>query len=211
MRFLIFYKTNLKRAVVIFFLIIFFQIKTGRAQDLNDSLSVYPNPFCNELNIQYTLSGNDTVSLYVVNILGQQEHVFFYDWKQTAASYTIQYNADSLKPGVYFIRLEYGLNKSIIKKILKGCDTNLQPSETISDSINIYPNPVESKIYIGTSGMMTRQIEIVDVAGRIVKHLNSETQNSLMKLDLSSLIRGMYFINIKMMDGTLKVYKFLKA
>ena len=196
---------------LIIFLFIISQIKIIKAQEFSDSLSVFPNPFCTEIFIQYNLASDDTVSLYVMNVLGGHEHVFFYNWKQTAAAYTIQYNDDELLPGLYFIRLELGINKSLNKKIIKACEPNLQPDAAVADSINIYPNPVESKLIIETRGMMTEQIEIVDLAGRVVQHLNSETQNLIMVMDVSSLYRGVYFINIKMQDGSLRVHKIFKT
>lgn len=127
-----------------------------------------------------------------------------------AAYYTIQYNADSLKPGVYLLRLDYGLNNSKVERFIKECDANFIDTVTVSDKLNIYPNPVQSKITIESSGTATKQIEIADLNGKVLEKINSEIQNETMSMDLSKLISGFYFISIQLSDGKVHVQKFFK-
>ena len=184
--------------------------KFTQAQITNDSLYLLPNPVCNHLTIHYNLTNDDTVSLSVFNLVGQNVHTFFSNKLKGAAFYTIQYNAALLKPGLYLLILDFGSDNSKVSKFIKTCDANYLDTVTVSDILNIYPNPVQSVITIETSGIATQQIEITDLNGRILKKINSETQNETMTMNLSNLISGFYFISIQMSDGKVQVQKFFK-
>ena len=194
----------------ILLLVLFFASTFIQAQIITDSLYLLPNPICNQLTIHYNLTNNDTVSLNVFDVLGQNVHTFFSNRLKGAAYYTIQYNADSLKPGVYLLRLDYGLNNSKVERFIKECDANFIDTVTVSDKLNIYPNPVQSKITIESSGTATKQIEIADLNGKVLEKINSEIQNETMSMDLSKLISGFYFISIQLSDGKVHVQKFFK-
>ncbi len=181
-----------------------------QAQIITDSLFLLPNPVCSQLTIHYNLINNDTVSLNIFDVSGKNVHAFFSNKLQAAAFYTIQYNADSLKPGLYFLRLDFGSEHSKIMKVAKECDANYLDTATVVNKLNVYPNPVQSKLTIETAGTATKQIEITDLNGKVIEKLNSEIQNETMTMDLSHLISGFYFISIQLSDESIQVKKFFK-
>ena len=181
-----------------------------QAQLTTDSLYFLPNPICNQLTIHYNLTSTDTVSLNVFDISGKIVHAFFSNKLQGAAFYTILYNADSLKSGLYMLRFDYGINHSKIKKFVKECDANFIDTVTVVNKLNVYPNPVQSQFIIETSGTAIQQIEIADLNGKVLERINSEIQNETMTINLSKMLSGFYFISIQMSDGKVQVQKFFK-
>ena len=73
-----------------------------------------------------------------------------------------------------------------------------------SAGFNIYPNPVQDKLYIETQTLtQTLTIEIYDVYGRVQNLRNSETQKLRNSIDVSNLNSGIYFIQIKTEEGNI--------
>jgi len=87
--------------------------------DINNSFSLYPNPANTEVNIAFTLPQSSTVSITLVNIMGQvvSENIN----KQTlhTGQHTLQIPLNNLNSGIYFARLNVEgtvFTKKIIKK-----------------------------------------------------------------------------------------------
>ncbi|GDX52785.1 hypothetical protein LBMAG27_18320 [Bacteroidota bacterium] len=200
----------MKKSILIICTIILSQFNFAKAQVTTDSLYILPNPICQDLTIHYNLVSNDTVSLNIFDVTGRIVHLFFSKKLQGAAFYTIQFNADSLQPGVYIINLDYGFNHTIARKIVKECDANFQDTITVAEKLAVYPNPVESEIIIETAGTALQQIVITDISGRVLQKINSETQNEIINMNVSWLHPGIYFIPIFLADGKEKVMKFVK-
>ncbi|WP_374329445.1 LamG-like jellyroll fold domain-containing protein [Soonwooa sp.] len=70
--------------------------------------------------------------------------------------------------------------------------------------ISIYPNPFVDVINISNLDSIA-SISINDNSGKTIKNLKPEKS-----LNLSSLSKGLYIINLKMMDGTTKSFKVIK-
>lgn len=77
--------------------------------------------------------------------------------------------------------------------------------EIVNKKINIYPNPVQNKLFIDTNGEAVKQINIVDISGKLRKSL---IQN-INSFDVSDLSAGIYFIQIETENGTI-TNRFLK-
>ena len=75
------------------------------------SISIFPNPVNNQLNINSSYSGKLDVKLY--NLLGQPTAV-----DQINSNGNIQINTTELPEGVYLLELTNG-NERILKKIMK--------------------------------------------------------------------------------------------
>jgi hypothetical protein len=75
----------------------------------------YPNPFNPATKINYELRVTNYVKLNVYDALGN-EIVNLVNQKQNAGSYEVEFNAENLPSGVYFYKLESGVN-SITKKM----------------------------------------------------------------------------------------------
>ena len=78
--------------------------------------------------------------------------------------------------------------------------------ETIDNKISIHPNPVEKLLYINHSRSSLETITITDMSGRVIWTGNDFTAGYI---DVSSLARGIYFLNIKD-KGKIVVGKFIK-
>lgn len=82
---------------------------------MSQSLSVYPNPANEQINVQYTLSGNTKATITVMNALGQS--LIAETENATAGDNKMVLNTQALSPGVYLLRIEAG-NYSAFKKIV---------------------------------------------------------------------------------------------
>jgi hypothetical protein len=97
---------------------------------------------------------------------------------------------------------ESEMSDELCVKTLSGEGFN----EIASNSIRIYPNPANDRLYIETQ---TLTIEIYDVYGRRQNLKNSETQKLRNSIDISELNSGVYFVKIKNEDGEV-VKRFIK-
>ena len=85
--------------------------RTSIAETPQDALfQNYPNPFNPSTRIEYVLHGQNTVTLKIYNILGQEVATLL-DEEQSAGRHTIEWNSRSsaglqVSSGVYFCRIE---------------------------------------------------------------------------------------------------------
>jgi len=71
----------------------------------NNDMFIYPNPFYNETNIQYTLSNKSNVSLIIYDDLGRQVDMIVNNIEQTKGNYNYIFKNNKLSPGVYYCKL----------------------------------------------------------------------------------------------------------
>lgn len=81
------------------------------------SFIVYPNPFSDKININYTLKEQANVKISIYNSMGQSIKILSDVIKQIPGKHSISYNTNNLNPGLYFCKLETN-NKILIKKII---------------------------------------------------------------------------------------------
>jgi len=77
----------------------------------------YPNPFNPTTEIRYHLPGVANVDLSIYNSLGKKVYTLVSE-KQTAGSYSVQWNAGAFASGVYFCKLSTDQNWSHIMKVV---------------------------------------------------------------------------------------------
>jgi len=72
---------------------------------------------------------------------------------------------------------------------------------TLKHSISAYPNPTNQTLFINL-GMTYQQInlKIRDITGKLV-FVQSYSQQDLLKLNISSFLPGIYFINVDTEQG----------
>ena len=86
-----------------------------------------------------------------------------------------------------------------------------EPTVGVSEntaSFNIYPNPVNDKLYIETE-VEIEEVSIFDVYGRNQNLRSSETQNLSISVDVANLNSGVYFVKVVTNDGEI-VKRFVK-
>ena len=76
-------------------------------------------------------------------------------------------------------------------------------------SVTIYPNPTNTFVYIdyGNETPLTNSYKIYNTVGALVKEIKTDSLDSKIKLDLSNLETGYYFIHI---EGGLNTFKINK-
>lgn len=72
-------------------------------------------------------------------------------------------------------------------------------------NILIYPNPVKNVLTIKKNIKKTDKIRIIDLTGKTIKTIESNSN----KIDVSSLLKGIYFLEITTNDSVL-VQKLIK-
>jgi hypothetical protein len=84
----------------------------------NTLLNNYPNPFSTLTTFDFQLRESSHIKLTIFNALGQ-EVASVVDGVRSAGSYSEQFDASALSEGVYFAKLQTGLNAETIKMIVK--------------------------------------------------------------------------------------------
>lgn len=85
---------------------------------LIDKLNIYPNPFCDELNIEYYLSKNSNVKIELFNLLGKQIKLVQNKY-QSSGKHSLKLNSteNNLRKGIYILKISsenFEINKKLI-------------------------------------------------------------------------------------------------
>ncbi|MCD6365949.1 MAG: T9SS type A sorting domain-containing protein, partial [Bacteroidales bacterium] len=83
----------------------------------NTSLSVYPNPSKDFVNIHYSLKEKSTVTIKLYNINGQQIAILLNKTKRNQGEYTQIVTTNNLQSGVYYIRVDMD-NTTFVKRLI---------------------------------------------------------------------------------------------
>ncbi len=73
---------------------------------LSSSLTLYPNPAYNELNIRFTLAKSEAIHITLTDLLGREVATIANDIQQSNVD--IKYNTAQLPRGIYIVRLQTG-------------------------------------------------------------------------------------------------------
>ena len=85
------------------------------------------------------------------------------------------------------------------------------PGEGVEEnaaSFNVYPNPVNDRLYIETEAEI-EEVVVYDVYGRVQNLRNSETQKLRNSIDVTNLNSGIYFVKVVTANGE-TVKRFIK-
>jgi hypothetical protein len=99
--------------------------------------------------------------------------------KEQMATYLVQYRSDSI-----------WMNNTLQTFYYGPFDVNTSTNEVTKTNINIYPNPTIGNVNINTIETI-ESINIIDVNGKLVHH-----QTNSSPIDLSQIVKGIYFMNI---------------
>ena len=155
----------------------------------SDTLYVSPNPFDLITIIHFDIVQTDTISLNVYNPSGHSVKMFFHNTILPSGSYSINFQADSLPNGIYFVGLKINSSKTLSKEIVKTTLGN-NVNEFKKQKQLVYPNPTAGLLTIPYNG--TKTIIITDLNGKVCKR-STITTNSLSLLDLDI---GVYILTV---------------
>ena len=77
-----------------------------------------------------------------------------------------------------------------------------------NSTLNIYPNPFSDKLFIFDSSNSVRNIEVLDLTGKIL--ISTSVSQNIKVIDTKFLNPGSYTISIIFKDGSRKVKKSIK-
>ena len=172
-----------------------------------DTLIVSPNPFDSIAVIEFTISNTDSIWLDIYNITGNTIKSFYNGTVLSSGSYTLNFDADTLPNGVYFIRLKNSSTTIQMVKLIKNVNAVGINENIISENnFVVYPNPATSIINISDEQkhFQNTTIEIKDYLGHVIYTSPFNSQ-----IDLHNLSAGMYFLTLQD-KSTLKTIKLFK-
>ena len=97
---------------------------------------------------------------------------------------------------------DFGAEASCVVSIVEGVEEEPEPGEGIEEvtsSINMYPNPVNDKLYIEAE-MEVEEVVVYDVFGRPQDHKTTRLQGNLV-VDVANLNSGIYFVKVVTENG----------
>ena len=95
------------------------QLSTGVLEQTNSfALNVFPNPFSDDLQVNYTITEKTEVSLTLVDVLGR-EILLLVEKNQLAGQHQLELDVSKLQlsKGLYFLRLSANEKRAIVKII----------------------------------------------------------------------------------------------
>jgi tRNA(Ile2) C34 agmatinyltransferase TiaS len=100
----------------------------------------------------------------------------------------------------------YENNKTSVRiaKVFKGTWVNVEEN-IATNNINVYPNPVNDRLYIETLTLTQTQtltIEIYDVYGRLQDYKTTRLQGNV-AIDVADLKSGIYFVKVNTEKGNI--------
>jgi len=166
--------------------------RTGNVSFSVDGYGTITTPsgtYSNVLRVRFENTNTD-VSAIGTNTASQ----ITYLWYKAGIHYPILYLTEnignpSLNEGAYYV------------------SSTLNVSSIDENEVRLYPNPVEHELLI-ESQFEINEISIVDPTGKTI--LDVKMTNKANKLDVSQLESGVYFVHVKLHDGTMFSKTFIK-
>ena len=90
-----------------------------------------------------------------------------------------------------------------INVLSANCAAILKTVEAGGKNINIYPNPVNTTLFV--NGMNVKEAKVFDASGKLIPVKSSETQ-----INVEKLIKGNYLLQLKDKSGKVHQDKFIK-
>lgn len=185
-----------RNTLVVSLMVLSFCAKT---QTAIDSIRVNPNPFINRTALNYSFTNNDTVSITIMNLVGQNVLTLFTNSVMPSGAYQDSLIMDSYPAGVYFVQLKLGNRKSKIVKVIKQNPTQIN-EWTNDNQVTIYPNPFNTQLTIEfNSGQKISKINVYNSLGQIVYSVDEIEQ--LQKINLDHLEKGIYILKVEGLFG----------
>ncbi len=109
------------------------------------------------------------------------------------------YTIDDLPVGNWTLKVIDNVpgNGGVLKSFgLDVCTEAIISTESFNETdFNIYPNPAEETVFVqNSSNQSLKQIEFVNVSGKLVKSISTSLDTKVQQIDVSDLQSGMYFV-----------------
>ena len=167
---------------------------TSRSQV--DTLTASQNPFPISTDLIIHNLTNDTITFKVYNQYGNIVADFF-ETTILSGTITVNFNADTLPNGNYFVRLTKNSESHILKIGKYQTTTNLISDEKDLHIIQMYPNPTSNFLTISTEIKIT-ELELYDSSGKLLKSEIGHPKT----IDLQNFDNGFYLLHLKSNSGT---------
>jgi|GEM_PF-1048293 len=95
-------------------------------------------------------------------------------------------------------------SSTVVQNVINCTGVN---EHTVLSSLNTYPNPTTGEFSIESNNTLTKSIEIIDVAGKVVS--TSTSNKEVVKLSLKDLSNGIYYVKIRS-NSSVEVIKVVK-
>lgn len=83
------------------------------------SVEVFPNPFSQDVHVNYTLPQAGQISVQFFDVLGRPVKII-QEWKEQGGAYQLQIPINNMPAGAYYYKVNDGTSKSITGKIIKS-------------------------------------------------------------------------------------------
>jgi len=108
-----------------------------------------------------------------------------------------------------------GIRQGIDEMLLyvSGCNSVSTIDKTKNElSVQFYPNPVQQELHILVNAAVPEKltINITDLTGRTLLSYKNQSSGKSAQLNVSTLVPGLYFINLQTSKGAQKTFKFVK-
>ena len=106
---------------------------------------------------------------------------------------------------------DFGAEASCVVSIVEGVEEEPEPGEGIEEvtsSINMYPNPVNDKLYIEAE-MEVEEVVVYTITGVIVGQQSTDNSQQTICIDVTNLNSGIYFVKVVTENGE-TVRRFVK-
>jgi len=166
---------------------------TARSQTLLDAV---PNPFSTSTELRIYDLEEDTVSLKVFTMTGQDVKTFFTDLV-LSGTFAVTFNADTLPNGAYFVQLIKNGETNGFKIVKIQDATSIENIEYSKSKIKLFPNPTADILTISTN-LVFNEISVYGLDGRQILTSNAQTKS----LDISRFKHGTYILQLVTDDRT---------
>ncbi|MBW6490644.1 MAG: T9SS type A sorting domain-containing protein [Lentimicrobium sp.] len=94
---------------------LYFSMVKVNVPEMAGALSIYPNPFRNQLTINFGLQRETQVRVSLMNLLGQDIRTIAEG--SMSGNQSITFDANGMNPGIYFLKMETG-DKTEVRKVV---------------------------------------------------------------------------------------------
>jgi hypothetical protein len=178
----------------ILFSVTFFIVLISKSQ----TVIVNPNPFDQSTLASFTLASNDTVTMQIVNSIGQIIYSPYLNTYLSAGIYNDSILLNNFPPGIYYLFFKTNLGGIITTKLVKQGPLGIKQIAGLP-LLSVYPNPVSDYLIIVNPQSEKLLISITDSEGRII-YKSTEENKSEIKVEIDGFCNGVYFIKFQSAD-----------